>query len=262
MGALERKMPVTYWTFLLGTLALCGVPPFSGFFSKDEILAAASGQHHVGLFLLATFVAMLTTFYMFRLWFVAFQGPARSEAAEHAHESPKVMTWPLVLLAFPTVLAAFWGIKSFIDRQFSPGQEEAHSTWTQTLLAPFGHAPLAAMAGLAAVLFGFSFAMALYRNAAHDPLPDRLGFLARAMRNRFYLDEIYEKLMALTHEALARLADWIDRWLIAGLAVRGVSGTTEILGRALRLVQTGNLQTYALLSVLGVAIVLYLFLAR
>ena len=261
MGALKQRMPVTYWTFLVGTLALCGVPPFSGFYSKDGILGAASHQS-VGLFLLATFVAILTTFYMFRLWFVAFQGPARSDAAGHAHESPRVMTWPLVLLAVPSLFAVFWGINSFIDRQFNPGHAGEQGSWGDALFAPFSHAPLAALAGLGAVIFGFSFARALYQNAATDPLPETLGALSRAMRNRFYFDEIYARVIAMTHETLARLADWADRWIISGVAIRGLSGTTEIVGRALRLVQTGNLQTYALLFVLGVAVVLYLFLAR
>ena len=84
-------MPVTFWTFLIGTLALAGVPPFSGFYSKDEILAAAF-HHNIALFIVATIVAALTTFYMFRLFFVAFLGAPKSEASDHAHESPKVMT--------------------------------------------------------------------------------------------------------------------------------------------------------------------------
>jgi NADH-quinone oxidoreductase subunit L len=254
MGGLKKKMPATYWTFLIGALALCGVPPFSGFFSKDEILAAAS-HHSIGLFLLATFVAMLTTFYMARLWFVAFCGDARSESAAHAHESPAVMKWPLIALAVPSALAGLWGINSFIGHQFNP--EAAHSgNWLQEMFAPFGHAPLAAMAGLAAVIFGASFAYALYANAARDPLPEKLGALARGMRNRFYFDEIYEFLIRITHEAISRLADWVDRWIVAGLFVRGTHGTTEILGRALRLVQTGNLQTYAFLFVAGVVVVI------
>ena len=80
------------------------------------------------------------------------------------------------------------------------------------------------------------------------------------MRNRFYFDEIYDKLIAITHEALARLADWFDRWIVAGLGVKGLSGVTDIFGRSLRMVQTGNLQTYAFLFVLGVAVVLLIFL--
>lgn len=261
MGGLKRRMPVTYWTFLVGTLALCGVPPFSGFFSKDEILATASHQS-IGLFILASVVAILTTFYMFRLVLVAFHGSEKSDVSAQAHEAPAVMKWPLVLLAVPSALAGFFGIQSFINRQFQPGEAAHPSSWIEELFAPFGHAPLAALIGLAAILFGFSFAFALYHNAAKDPLPEKLGALSRAMRNRFYFDEIYDKLIALTHEALSRLADWIDRWIVASLMVRGIHGTTEFLGRALRLVQTGNLQTYAFLFVAGVVIILYFVLAK
>jgi NADH-quinone oxidoreductase subunit L len=255
MGGLKQKMPVTFWTFLVGTLALCGVPPFSGFFSKDAVLATAAG-HSVLLFILATLVAVLTTFYMSRLFLVAFLGAHRSEAAGAAHESPKVMTWPLVFLAFASLFGGFWGIDAWLDRQFNPTAAAHHGNWLTTLFVPFGHAPLAALTGLAAVVFGFSFAYALYAKADADPLPAKLGALARAMRNRFYFDELYAWLIRLTHDALAKLADWIDRWIIAGLGVRGVHGTTEIFGRALRLFQTGNLQTYAFLFVAGLVVVL------
>jgi len=258
MGGLSQKMPVTYWTFLIATLALCGVPPLSGFFSKDEILAAAS-HHSVALFVLATVVAMLTTFYMFRLFFIAFTGAAKSEAAGHAHESPQVMTWPLVILAVPTALAGLWGINALLGKHFNP-DHVTHRNWWQELFAPFEHAPLAAMAGLGAIAFGLSFAYALYADATKDPLPERVGGLSRAMRNGFYFDEIYEKLIAITHEALARLADTLDRYVIAGWGVRGVSGMTDLFGRALRMVQTGNLQAYAFLFVVGVVVVIFLAL--
>src|SRR5438034_11680834 len=111
------------------------------------------------------------------------------------------------------------------------------------LFAPFNLSPLAAVAGLGAMIFGFSFAWTLYRQARSDPLPEKLGKLARGMRHRFYFDEIYEALIAMTQEFLAAVAEFADRWIIAGLLVRGAHGTTEILGRALRLLQTGNLQT-------------------
>src|SRR5882762_1804663 len=101
MGAIRKKMPVTFWTFLFGTLALCGVPPFSGFYSKDAILAQALHEHNYPLFALAVFVAVLTTFYMFRLLFVVFLGETKSRpiGSEHASESPRVMVWPLRILA-------------------------------------------------------------------------------------------------------------------------------------------------------------------
>ena len=92
-------------------------------------------------------------------------------------------------------------------------------------------------------------------------LPEKLGWLSRAMRNGFYFDELYDRIIIpYTHEALAKLADAIDRWIISGLMVRGAHGTTEFVGRALRLLQTGNLQTYAFLLVAGVAVLLYLIL--
>ncbi|MFM1768176.1 MAG: NADH-quinone oxidoreductase subunit [Verrucomicrobiota bacterium] len=262
MGGLRAKLPTTYRTFLIGTLALCGLPGLSGFYSKDAILAAAA-DHSVPLFLLGLGVAFLTTFYMARLCLVAFFGQPRSEEAGHAHESPPVMVWPLRLLAVPSVLAGFWGIEAALSRFFQPGHDThgAHGAgFLDALLAPFGHAPLAAMGSLAAVLFGASLAWSLYGQASQDPLPARLGFLARAMRHRFYFDELYAWLIRLTHEALARLAAWTDRWVIAGLGVHGVSGTTDLAGRALRLFQSGNLQTYAFLIVAG--LVVFLLIAR
>src|SRR5213075_2529325 len=112
MGALKDRMPVTFWTFTVATLALCGVPPSSGFFSKDEIIAATLDPEHGSrlLFILAVGVALLTTFYMSRLVLVAFLGPAKSQDVEHARESPKVMTLPLLALAVPSVFAGFFGI--------------------------------------------------------------------------------------------------------------------------------------------------------
>ena len=253
MGGLKQRMPITYWTFLIGTLALCGVPPFSGFYSKDAILAAAVHKS-VFLFIIAAFVALLTAFYMFRLFFVAFVGKPRVPEVEHAHESPKVMTWPLVFLAIPSLIAGFVGIDGYLSHFF--GGEPVHGG----LLAPFSHSPLAAAASLIAVVFGFSLAYALYGQAVKDPVADALGFLARAMRNRFYLDEIYAGLVNVTHETLARIANFIDAHLIEGLGVRGTSGFVDILGRSLRLVQTGNLQTYTFLFAVGVTVVLVLAL--
>jgi NADH-quinone oxidoreductase subunit L len=260
MGALTKKMPVTFWTFLIGTLALSGMPPLSGFYSKDEILAGAY-QHNIGLFIVGTIVAVLTTFYMFRLLFVAFLGEAKSDAAKHAHESPKVMTMPLQFLAVLSVVGGFIGINYFVSHAF-PATEGHHFSWIEQFTAPFAHAPIAAMFGIFAVVIGISAAYATYARVNYDPLSQNLGALASAMRNRFYFDEIYARLISVTHEALAEFANLFDRWIIAGLLVRGAHGTTELFGRALRLVQTGNLQTYAFLFAIGVAFVLYFVLFR
>ncbi|MDB6029368.1 MAG: dehydrogenase subunit, partial [Verrucomicrobiales bacterium] len=258
MGALKKKMPITFWTFLIGTLALCGVPPLSGFYSKDEILAAAY-EHNLALFVVATLVAVLTTFYMFRLFFVAFLGKAKSESADHAHESPGIMTAPLQFLAVLSAVGGLVGLEHFISKAFIVG-EEHHFSLVESWFAPFSSAPVAAAFGLLAVVVGLSAAFHFYWNASVDPVPEKIGFLARWMRNRFYFDEIYSGIIQITHEALAKFADAIDRWIVAGLLVRGSHGTTELVGRVLRLVQTGNLQTYAFLLVGGVAILLYLVL--
>ena len=259
MGALRKRMPVTFWTFLCGTLALAGLVPFSGFYSKDAILAVAAEHHAFGRFALGVVVAILTTFYMFRLVLVVFGNNSRSESAGHAHESPPVMLFPLRILAVFSVIGGFIGVENIFARQFNSGEGTGMSV-AQQLVAPFAQAPLAASVGLVAVVVGFGLAYALYRNTAEDPLPARLGALSIWMRNRFYLDELYEATVIRIHDLLATIAAWIDRWLIAGLLVRGTHGTTEIIGRTLRQFQTGNLQTYAFLFALGVAFLLYFVL--
>ncbi len=259
MGGLRAKMPVTFWTFMVATLALSGFPPFSGFYSKDSILALAA-EHNLPLYVLGTAVAALTAFYMFRLVFVAFLGAPRTEAAGHAHESPPAMAWPLRLLAVFSLIGGLVGIEQLYGRQFPTEHVEQNASFIQELFAPFIHAPMVASFGLLSVLLGLAAAWALYWNATTDPLPEKLGALSRAMRNRFYIDELYRATVIRLHDFLAAVADWFDRWIIAGLAVRGTHGTTELAGRALRLLQTGNLQTYAFLFALGVALVLYLVL--
>ncbi len=263
MGALRRKMPVTYWTFMVGTLALCGVIFFSGFYSKDSILAQTLKTNHVALFVVGIIVAILTTFYMFRLVFVVFFGGERSEAADHAHESPGIMTWPLRILAVFSVIGGYMGIQNIYAMVFEPGTGvESAGLWEQ-MLAPFNESPLGALFGLCAVIFGFAMACGLYWRTLSDPLPEKLGWLSRAMRNRFYFDEFYENvLIPCTQEALAKMANWVDRMIISGLAVRGTSGFTDLFGRALRLLQDGSIQTYAFLLTAGVALVLYFVLAR
>ena len=259
MGGLKKKMPVTFWTFIIGTLALSGVPPFSGFYSKDSILAQALEQKNYVLFGVAVFVAALTTFYMFRLFFVAFLGEARTEKAKHAHESPKVMTLPLIALALFAVIGGFIGITNNYGSQFFAEHEQL--SVTQQALEPL-HNIFPMLCGIGAVVIGLFAALALYKNAATDPLPAKLGGLATAMKNRFYFDELYEATVIRAHDFIAAVADWIDRWIVEGACIGLVRGGTDLTGRALRLAQTGNLQTYAFLFVLGVALLLYFVLGK
>lgn len=254
MGGLRAKMPVTFWTFLIGTAALAGLPPFSGFYSKDEILAVALETNPI-LFGVGVLVTVLTTFYMSRLLLVTFFGPARSESADHAHESPGSMKWPLVALAIPSVAVAWLPLGEFLSGHFDPAH---HAHGGDIFFGPFNHNPVAAFFGFGAALFGFSIAFSLYWKAAKDPLPATLGTLSRAMRNRFYLDELYETVFIPLHNLASHVADWIDRWLIAGLLVRGLTGATDVAGRALRLAQTGSIQAYAFLFTVGVLLVVLL----
>jgi NADH-quinone oxidoreductase subunit L len=254
MGALKKKMPWTFWTFLIGTAALCGVPPLSGFYSKDSILAQAYETHHTGLFVLGVAVALLTTFYMTRLFVVVFLGQAKSHLSEHAHESPKVMTMPLVVLAVASAVGGFIGITQFVGKFL--GAEHIGPVFDP--LEPFHAAPVAALSGIAVVVVGFILAWSIYAKASVDPLPGKLGVISSAMKNKFYFDELYAHLIAYSQDALAWFIDGVDRCL-AGF-IRVLQGITELTGRALRLVQNGNLQTYTFLFAAGVAVLLYLVL--
>jgi NADH-quinone oxidoreductase subunit L len=286
MGGLRKKMPVTFWTFIIGTLALCGVPPFSGFYSKDSILAQALEQKNYPLFVLGVLVAGLTTFYMFRLFYVAFLGERRTgvapvshskEAAQagdeslrqagslsyEPHESPPVMAWPLRVLAVFAFIGGVIGINGIFDSQFFTYRHaERTSTFLQKVIEPLTHSPIAAITGLLAAVVGFIAARTLYNNAKKDPLPAKLGGFATAMKNRFYFDEIYEATFIRAHDCIAAVMDWIDRWLVDWACIGLVRGGTDITGRALRLMQTGNLQTYAFLFALGVAVVLFFVLGK
>jgi len=254
MGRLREKMPVTFWTFLAATLALCGFPPLSGFYSKDAVLAAAFNGNKT-LFVLAVFVAFLTTFYMFRLFFVVFLGRAKSDLPNHAHESPAVMTWPLMFLGVATVFGGFFGIYQLMAAQFGKAAPEFFAP-----LEPFRAAPTPAFLGIAVFALGCFAAWLLYGKAQTDPLPVRVAPLSRLLRNKFYFDEIYDALIKATLDALAKFAQGLDIGL--QLFIRGIQGGVDLTGRALRLVQTGNLQTYTFLFAAGIALALYLILLR
>lgn len=254
MGGLARKLPVTFRTFVIGTAALAGFPLLtSGFYSKDAILVAAVRNGHPVLFGFGVAIAALTTFYMLRLVLVAFGGTSRSSAAEHAHESPIQMLWPLVALAIPSIGLAWLPLGEFLTEHFFGAAQAAEDSG---LFGPFNHAPLAAVFGTGAIIFGAWAAITIYWKAETDPLPRALGIWSRVMRDRFYFDEIYSTLFVPIQDGFAIVCNWVDRWVFSGFMVRGSHGTVELFGRALRLVQTGNLQTYTFLFVAGVALLI------
>ena len=264
MGALRKKLPVTFWTFLVGTIALAGVWPLSGFYSKDAILAQAFNQHTplgYALFGVGWFVAILTSFYMFRLVFVVFFGDKKSHEADHAHESSSVMLWPLRILGTFSVIGGWIGIEAIFNRFFATESDEPVS-FAAGLIAPFIHAPVVACLGLLAAAIGIVSAYLIYGKANRDPIPDKLPGLSRAMQNRFYFDEIYEVLFIRPHDFIAAVANVIDRFVVEGLCLGLVRNGTEFTGRGLRRLQTGNIQTYAFLFVAGVAVILWIVLGR
>jgi NADH-quinone oxidoreductase subunit L len=204
---------------------------------------------------------MLTAFYMFRLVFVVFFGKAKTNEAGHAHESPGVMVWPLRILAVASIVGGVIGIEELYDRFFAGGETEKASSFLETLAGPFQHALVPALCGIGVALIGIFAAWKLYANADKDPLPEKLGTLSRAMRNRFYFDEIYEATVIRLHNTLAAIAGGID-WCIENVFIGFVRGGTDFTGRGLRLLQNGNLQMYTFLFAIGVALVLFLVLGK
>ena len=240
MGGLRTKMPVTFWTFLLASLALMGCPFLSGFYSKDAIITALT-RHSVVLGSLGLFVAFLTAFYMARLLVVVFINRATSKEIDHAHEAPAVMALPLVILAVPAV-GAGWG---FVAKRFQLGV--AHEEAVQS-----GMLSLVPLLAVSAFVVGTLLGFVIYRGRLSDPINIAL------FRRKFYFDEFYAALIGLTQDGLAKLSALIDRWIIDGVGVRGVSGATWGSGFVLRFLQVGNLQAYAFFFGLGVLLLIYL----
>ena len=215
----------------------------------------------MGLFVIGVAVVVLTAFYMMRCVLVVFHGDSHSDAATNAHEAPGEMTLPLILLSTLSIGLgwSYFGLSKFL---FNP------AIWSNTKL--IGAVPvnqitdsahlIAMIAGTVASLTGLALGWVNYKNAKEDPLPAKLGALAQVMRDKFYFDEIYAWLNKWTQERLSHYADWFDRWIIAGLGVRGTTGAVDLTGCLLRLVQSGNLQTYALLLALGLLVMLAFFL--
>jgi NADH-quinone oxidoreductase subunit L len=239
MGGLSRKLPITFVTFAVGALALIGCPPFSGFFSKDAILAFAY-ERNTPIFIVGLFTAFLTAFYVVRLLVIVFFGNSRSEVARQSKESPLVMTGPLIVLA---ILAALGGF-GFFARNFLALPIEKGAAFLVPALA-FG-----------ALIVGSGLAIVIYRNRTREPID------VEVLRHKFYFDEFYAWLINWTQELLAQISAFFERWIIDTAAVDGSSRGTWGIGALLRLIQVGNLQAYAFLFGLGVVAVIYFAVFR
>ena len=239
MGGLSKKLPITFVTFAVGALALIGCPPFSGFFSKDAILALAY-ERNMPIFAVALFTAFLTAFYVIRMLVIAFFGNPRSDSARESRESPPVMTLPVMVLA---VLATVGGFGFFARRFLALPVEKHIATFVPAL-------------AVIALIAGSGLAVVIYRHRETDPVDLKL------LRHKFYFDEFYGWLTHWTQELLARVAAFVDRWIIDAGAVGGSSRGTWGIGALLRLVQVGNLQAYVFLFGLGVVAVIYFAVFR
>jgi NADH-quinone oxidoreductase subunit L len=261
MGGLAYKMPITATTMWIGGLGLAGVPPFAGFFSKDEILAATLGGGHTLLFLLLLAGALMTAFYTFRLLFLAFSGAPRmgKEVLSHAHESPWVMTGPLVLLALLTIVAGFvFGL---------PFGETQLAYWLAAVFSPHEgeHSKIVPLLSVVVVVAGFAGALQRYKLTPVKP--ERVGEPRTAFRrlllNAYYVDAIYDRLIVQPLYVLSSvgLARAFDLGLIDGI-VNGLGRVVVAAGAVLRRVQTGYAVNYALTMLAGAVVLVAFLLAR
>jgi NADH-quinone oxidoreductase subunit L len=266
MGNLRRKMPLTYVTFLLGAVALTGFPLTSGFFSKDEILVKAFEFSPV-LWAIGLLTALLTAFYTFRALFVAFWGQPRDwELFEHAHESPRVMTWPLIVLAALALvggllgLPAVLGVGNALDRWLDPTLATAHLSGeglaSGTEWALLGVSAVTALAGIG---------LAYWFYVARPDIPQRLAVTLRPLFtlliNKYYVDDLYDALFVRSGKWLARvLAQGFDKVVIDGV-VDGGAGLFVRGGAWLARMEDGHIPHYALAMFVGaVFMIAYLVL--
>ena len=248
MGGLRKTMPITTWTFTIAALALCGIFPLSGFWSKDEILALAFHENRF-LYGVATITAGLTAFYMGRTLFVAFFGAPRSHHAEHPHESPPVMTGPLIVLTILSIAGGFFGIPHFLHHHHGTHVEFNATVAIISSLVAFGGL------GLAYLIYGA-------QRLSVDALVRRIPWLYHLLVNKFFIDEIYLFIVRYVQQGLAILCNLFERYIIIGLAVNGTAVLTRLIGGGLRYLQTGKVQTYALGFAAGLTILLYAIVLR
>jgi NADH-quinone oxidoreductase subunit L len=258
MGGLKDKLPVTYWTFVVGSLALAGFPLTSGFFSKDDLLISAWSAGPLGQFLtvLGLVTALMTAFYSFRLVFVTFWGPSHVDPhhAGHVHEPPKTMTLPLIILAVLSIVTGYLGIPEFLGPMFeTDAGGAAHEGG-----AGIGIMVVATGMGLLGI------AGAYYAYVLNPALPDRFArqwqSLYRASLNKWYVDEAYDRtIVRPTFFAATELWKRVDVNVVDG-AVNGMARAIAWGGWLLRLLQSGQAQHYALGMALGAVVLFTMFL--
>jgi len=266
MGGLRRKLPITFWTMFIATLAIAAVPPFSGYFSKDLILEAAYDSGHSSLWVAGVITAGLTSFYMFRLIFMTFFGESRvdSEKEHHLHESPAVMTIPLIVLA---ILATVGGWVNLPDGLLWGNAFVRFLTPVVGTFKPIVEASPASLSLAASVASGIGIVLAYVFYLRLPGIPMLLAWRLKALYdlllNKYYLDELYNfvvtrPLFWVSNYVLNRA---IDSYVIDG-AADGAGLAVRTSGEVARRAETGNVQNYAFVYLLGAIgiVAYYLFL--
>lgn len=265
MGGLRKKLPVTFLTMMIGTIAIAGLPPFSGFFSKDEILAHVY-EHNKIFWVIAVIGAMFTSFYMFRMMYLTYNGSFRgtTDQEHHLHESPASMTIPLIVLAvlsalggvigIPAVLGGGHWLESFLTPVF---EVSASKTSAMTLDHTTEYVLMAI--SVSAALISMLYAYIRYVKQGHVPADDRTdrGLLARLSYNKFYIDEVYNSLITRPLDALsAFFYKTVDKAGIDGI-VNGFGRGAVEASKGFRLLQTGMVGFYIFMMVAGILALLF-----
>ena len=262
MGGLKSKMPITFITFMLGTIAIAGIPPFAGFFSKDEILASLY-HHDPIMWGLAIVGSALTSFYMFRVFILTFYGEFRGteKQAHHLHESPITMTLPLIILAVFSVggglinLPHFAGGNEFLAHWLAPLLPEAGEAGEVNFLSLEGGAPL-----LAAFLPAF---LAIYVFGMQKSVPAEdaeVAAIQKVIYNKFYIDELYDTLFVKPISFLSNFFFQVIDFLVIDLFVEGLGRFVKYASSEFRRAQTGNVGIYLFCMVAAIVVILFVSL--
>jgi NADH-quinone oxidoreductase subunit L len=270
MGGLRRALPITYWTFLIGALAIAGVPGFAGFFSKDHVLFMTYMSGHTVLWAIGLLTALLTAVYMFRVVFLAFHGPSRSGATDdapghhghgpHLHDAPPAMAIALIVLAAGSVVAGYFGtsFEQFLEPSFGAPVAELGADAHAIELTLMAVSTVVAVAGI-----GLSVVLFLKRRDVVDRLAERFAAPRRLLERKYYVDEIYDAAVVQPIRIVSEQGLWkiVDVKVIDG-AVNGVATGVQGAGALLRRLQTGSVRAYAASLLLGVVVVMGYYLWR
>lgn len=264
MGGLRKYLPITFATFLIGTLAIAGIPPFAGFFSKDEILANAF-SHSVVIWGVAALASLLTAFYMFRLFFLTFSGESRAteEVKHHIHESPKSMTIPLIVLAILSAVGGFMGVPEvlggghalnqflapvFADSIKIVGEHHHLDHSTEFIL-------MGTIVGLTLVMIFMAYTM--YVRSKQVPAADgSVGGVHKLVLNKYYVDELYNNIIVKPLYFLSKVFDTVVERLFIDNLVNGTGRFVTWGSKTLRYVQTGNTGFYIFAMVISIIVLL------